>query len=151
MREQNQPEGTRFDALVDDLKEVIAPLRYVTLDYTLEQDGYRDGFAVLSFPSPYYLSGPLAVKLLSEGFLRDAAARADNLQCFCGYDSGLIRVSYVVRNVWKDGEPAPKSFTLDVNRLIEERIRANRARHEDAGIVSRETVRFPDGADGERR
>ena len=151
MREQNQPEGSRFGALVEDLKEVIAPLRYVTLDYTLEQDGYREGFAVLSFPSPYYLSGPLAVKLLSEGFLRDAAARADNLQCFCGYDSGLIRVSYVVRNVWKDGEPAPKSFTTDINRDIEERLRAKKARRAAAGSAFGEEDGVSVGAGKERR
>ncbi len=131
MREQNQPQAYNYRTLMEDLEAVRAAMPYTGLVAAADENGYRDGFAVLSLSAPYYLSDRLTGEVSDAGQLRDAFLRCDYSQIYAADQE--VRIYFVVRDVWKNGEQLPASMRLDINKRIEEKILKHKAAGDSLG------------------
>ena len=132
MREVNPAQAYNYKALIEDLEAVRDALPYTGIIAATDESNYKDGFAVLSLSSPYYLSGNQALELVDSGRLRDAFTRCDYSQIYAVESE--VRIYFIVEDVWKIGEELPAPMTINVNRRVEEKIRERKLAKEGPGL-----------------
>lgn len=118
MRAINKQKATNYNAVLDDIAEVVKSLPFSSAEYIKEEDNYKDGLAILFLPSPYNLTNEQAQKVFGDGRFSHAMVTADNAKIYCSGDTCEIRIFFVVNDVWQTGNALPAYMTTDVNELV---------------------------------